>query len=232
MIVTIDGPAGAGKSSAARELARRLGVHFLDTGSMYRAVAYAVRQAGINADDEQAVSLLLSQVKLEFAPGVARLDGREVSSIRSPEITALSSRLAVQPAVRNFLVDRQRAIGENTSLVTEGRDQGTVVFPHAECKFFLVADPHERARRRHSDLLTRGETVTLDEVYQAQEERDHRDAQRHDGPMVPAEDAIVLDSTGLALDTVLERMEMEVRRCKTPSTRSSTKSTTESPSSR
>lgn len=217
MIVTIDGPAGAGKSSAARELAKRLGVHFLDTGSMYRAVAFAVREAGISATDHIAVKKLLETVELEFAPGVARLHGDEVSEIRTPEITSLSSQLAVQSAVRAYLVERQRAIGRDTSLVTEGRDQGTVVFPNADCKFFLVAESHERARRRLRDLRARGVDISIDEVFRAQEERDQRDTERHDGPMKAADDAIIIDSTDLALDQVLARMEMEVRRsCGTP----------------
>jgi cytidylate kinase len=212
MIVTIDGPAGAGKSSAARELAKRLGVHFLDTGSMYRAVAFAVRELGINVNDPAAVKKLLETVQLEFAPGVARLHGDEVSEIRTPEISSLSSQLAVQPAVRAYLVERQRAIGRDTSLVTEGRDQGTVVFPHADCKFFLVAESHERARRRLRDLRGRGVDVSIDEVFRQQEERDRRDTERHDGPMKAADDAIIIDSTDLALDQVLARMEMEVHR--------------------
>ena len=116
--------------------------------------------------------------------------------------------------------------------MTEGRDQGTIVFPHAECKFFLYAEPHERAERRYRDLLARGVKVTLEEVFQAQEERDHRDADRHDGPMVPADDAIMLDSSGQTLEQVLEQMETEVRRCKKASTGSSTKSPTGLPSSR
>jgi cytidylate kinase len=120
MIVTIDGPAGAGKSSAARELAKRLGVHFLDTGSMYRAVAFAVREAGLNADDPAVVADLLVHIELEFAPGVAKLAGRELSAIRTPQVTALSSRLAAYPEVREFLVARQREIGHTSSTRSGG----------------------------------------------------------------------------------------------------------------
>src|SRR4051812_35178263 len=187
MIVTIDGPAGAGKSSAAREVARRLGLHFLHTGSMYRAVAYAVRQARVDPDDEAAVAQLLERIELEFAPGVVRLGGRDVSGvIRTPEVTALSSRLAAHAAVRAYLVVRQQAIGRQHSIVSEGRDQGTVVFPGADCKFFVVAAPTERARRRFKDLEARGEHISFEDVVRAQEERDRRDAGRHAGPMVPA----------------------------------------------
>lgn len=219
MIVTIDGPAGAGKSSAARELARRLNFHFLDTGSMYRAVAIAVREAGIDPDDEVAVDQLLKRVHLEFAPGSARLNSRELShDIRTPEVTALSSRLAALPAVREFLVARQQIIGQNFDLVTEGRDQGTVVFPKAECKFFLIADRIERAIRRHKDLISHGVEVELNDVVQAQDERDRRDAERRTGPMKPAPDAITIDSTGRSPEDVISEMEARVRQCWTPST--------------
>jgi cytidylate kinase len=213
MIITIDGPAGAGKSSVARELARRLGVHFLDTGSMYRAVAYAVRAAAIDPDDEEAVAELLEGLALEFAPGLVKLNGADLTGIiRTPEVTALSSRLAAHAAVRAYLVVRQQAIGRDFSLVTEGRDQGTVVFPHAEHKFFLLADPTERARRRHRDLLARGIEISFDDVVHAQAERDQRDASRHAGPMKPADDAVIIDSTRRSLDEVLAIMEAEVRR--------------------
>lgn len=218
MIVTIDGPAGSGKSCAARELARRLGVHFLDTGSMYRAVAFAVIEAGVDPDDEPAVSKCLQDVEFEFAPGVARINGRELinNTIRTPEVTALSSRLATFPTIREFLVARQQAIGRKFDLVTEGRDQGTVVFPKAERKFFLVADRLERARRRHKDLLDRGVQVRLEDVVKAQDERDRRDAERHAGPMVPAADAITIDSTGRSPGEVIAEMEARVRECWTP----------------
>lgn len=214
MIVTIDGPAGSGKSLAARTLARRLRIHFLDTGSMYRTVAFAVRDAGIDPNDEAAVAALLPTLEVEFAPGVVKLRGKDIAGvIRTPEVTALSSLLAAHHEVREFLVVRQREIGDEYSIVTEGRDQGTVVFPHADCKFFLVADAMERARRRHADLRGHGIEVDFDEVVQAQAERDRRDAERHDGPMVPAADAIVIDSTGMSPEQVLERMEAEIRRC-------------------
>src|SRR5436190_15440770 len=148
MIVTIDGPAGAGKSSAARELARRLGFEFLDTGAMYRAVSFALLRDRI--DEAGPLEPWLATLRLEVPPGVVRLDGEDIAGrIRTPEITALASRLAVVPGVRHFLVGIQRAVAVGRDLVCEGRDQGTVVFPLAERKFFLVADPRERARRRH-----------------------------------------------------------------------------------
>jgi cytidylate kinase len=227
MIVTIDGPAGSGKSSAARELARRLGFEFLDTGAMYRAVSFALLRDGINPADPAALEAWLPTLRLEVPPGVVRLDGEDIAGrIRTPEITALASQLAAIPAVRHYLVGRQRAVSVGRNLVCEGRDQGTVVFPEAERKFFLVADPLERARRRHAELLSRGIHVSLDEVIRAQDERDARDAGRNLAPMKPAPDAVVLDSTRLTPEDVVGRMETEVRRCLPSSPPSPTRSAT------
>ena len=214
MIITIDGPAGAGKSSAARALARRLGFEFLDTGAMYRAVALAALRAGINLRDEPALAELVASLRLEMPPGGrVLLDGEDVTAqIRIREVTTATGAAADSPAVRRRLVQMQRAIAEGRNMVCEGRDQGTVVFPDAACKFFLSADPRERARRRHDELAARGEVESLDAVLQAQEERDRRDAARNIGPMVPASDAIILDSTRMNLDQVLEFMENEVRK--------------------
>ncbi len=217
MIVTIDGPAGAGKSSVARALAAHLGLHFLDTGSMYRAVAYAVRQAEIDPTNEENVAALLPKLNFEFDAGVTRLDGRDLTDIiRTRDITKLSSFLAKQHDVRVFLVPMQQRIGREHDLVTEGRDQGTVVFPDAAAKFFLTADRVERARRRMKDLNAKDEQVTLEEVLEAQDLRDQQDAERHDGPLRQADDAVKIDSTGRTLDDVIAEMEGIVRRCWTP----------------
>ena len=214
MIITIDGPAGAGKSSAARALARRLGFEFLDTGATYRAVAYAAQRDGIDLNDGPALAAWLDTLRIELRPGQVWLNGAEVTQlIRSPDVTSGASRVAVLPVVRHYLAELQRTLATGRDVVSEGRDQGTVVFPHAEKKFFLVADPVERARRRHRDLVARGEQITLEEVLRAQDERDRRDAGRDLAPMVPAADAIILDSTSLTPEEVLERMEREVRRC-------------------
>src|SRR5436853_5580590 len=189
MIVTIDGPAGAGKSSAARELARRLGFEFLDTGAMYRAVSYALLRDGIDEIDPAALATWLPTLRLEVPPGVVRLDGEDIAGrIRTPEVTALASRLATVPAVRQFLVGLQRRVSVGRDLVCEGRDQGTVVFPDAERKFFLIADRNERARRRHQELMSRGIPVSLAEVLRAQDERDERGAGRDGPPMRPPPD--------------------------------------------
>ncbi len=212
MIITIDGPAGAGKSTVARKLAERLGFTYLDTGAMYRAVALAVRQRGIAPDNEQALAELLPQLSLEWKHGRIYLAGEDVSEqIRQPEITELSRRIADSPTVRRFLSDWQRRIARNTNLVTEGRDQGTVVFPHAECKFFLTASPEVRARRRWEELRKRGVALTLEEVLQQQQQRDLQDATRALAPMVPAPDAVVVDTSGLSVDEVVALLEQHIR---------------------
>jgi len=206
MIVTLDGPAGAGKSSAAKALARRLGFEFLDTGAMYRAVTLAGLRAGIDLQDQGALARLLAAFRLEMPPGRVLLNDEDVTSaIRSVEVTNASGVIASSRIVRQHLVGLQR------DLVCEGRDQGTIVFPDAACKFFLVAEPTERARRRQGEMAKRGDVQSLGEVLRAQDERDRGDAARDIAPMVPAADAIMLDSTGLALEQVVDRMEQEVR---------------------
>ena len=212
MIITIDGPGGAGKSSAARALAKQLGFEFLDTGAMYRAVALAGLRAGIDLRDEAALSRLLLDLRLEMPPGQVVLNGEDITGlIRTTEVTSASSRIAESQAVRRHLAGLQRAIATGRDIVCEGRDQGTVVFPDAACKFFLVADPVERARRRQREMEARGEAVDWQEVLRAQEMRDRRDAGRDIAPMVPAADAIVLDSTHQTVEHVVTRMEQVVR---------------------
>lgn len=212
MIITIDGPAGAGKSSAAKLLAQRLGFDFLDTGAMYRAVTLAALRGHLDLNDQNALARLLDSLQLELPAGRVLLNGEDIAGlIRTPEITAASAPIASSPVVRRRLVEWQRRIAQGRNIVCEGRDQGTVVFPQAECKFFLVAEPAERARRRQRELATRGETASLAEVLAAQDARDARDAARDIAPMVPAADAIVLDSTLWTLAEVVARMEQEVR---------------------
>jgi cytidylate kinase len=211
MIITIDGPAGAGKSSSAKELAQRLGFEFLDTGAMYRAVTLAVLRAKIDPRDQDALARLLTNLRLDMPPGRVILSGEDVTGqIRRAEVTIGSSPVAESPAVRCRLVEWQRQIAAGRNMVCEGRDQGTVAFPDAECKFFLVADPIERARRRQREMAARGENLTLEEVFKAQEDRDRRDSQRDLAPMVSAPDAILLDSTHLTLNQVVTQMEQEV----------------------
>lgn len=214
MIVTIDGPSGSGKTTTARLLAERLGFQHLDTGAMFRAVALHLLRHSIDAADEAAVRRVLPDVYLELIPGRIWLCGEDVTGlIRTSEVTSEASRIAVFPAVREFLAKLQRAVARGKNIVTEGRDQGTAVFPDAECKFFLDAELPVRAERRHRELVERGETITVQEVLQAMQQRDERDSQRTVAPLMAAEDAIVIDTSRLSIEEVLERMEREVRPC-------------------
>jgi CMP/dCMP kinase len=212
MIVTIDGPAGAGKSSAARELARRLGFRFLDTGAMYRAVTLAAKQCGLDLADEDKLAELTRDIRVELDGEHVLLDGRDVTkAIRTFEITRSIQYAADNPAVREQLVNWQRDAAAGLDVVTEGRDQGTVVFPDAVCKIFLTADEDERAERRFRDLVARGEQVTFDEVLQAQHLRDERDRSRPVGALVKADDAIEVSTSGLSPAEVVARLEALVR---------------------
>jgi cytidylate kinase len=212
MIVTIDGPAGAGKSSAARELARRLGFRFLDTGAMYRAVALAAlrREHDWNRPDE--LERLAHALDIELRGGRVWLDGEDVTeTIRTPEITAATHYAANHPGVRRRLVELQRLAAGNDSIVSEGRDQGTVVFPAAACKVFLTASPEERASRRVRDFAARGQTLDYARVLAEQNLRDERDRQREVGPLAPAADAIEVSTDGLTPEQVVECLEALVR---------------------
>jgi cytidylate kinase len=213
MIVTIDGPAGAGKSSAARALARRLGFEYMDTGAMYRAVTLAALRKRIELDDDNAYVPLLASMDLEMPAGRVLLNGEDVTAdIRKVEVTAASGTVADRPVVRRRLVELQRRIATGRNMICEGRDQVTIVFPQAGCKFFLVAASEERARRRQQEMAARGEVVPWEELVRAQDARDRRDAARDIAPMVPAPDAIHFDSTHLSLDDMVALMEAEVRK--------------------
>lgn len=212
MIVTIDGPAGAGKSSVARRLADRLGFRYLDTGSMYRAVTLAAIERGIDLTNAQAVVRLIRQIAIDLDGHRVLVDGRDVTDrIRTVEVTRRSRYVADNPAARELLVDRQRRLAAGADVVAEGRDQGTVVFPRAECKIFLTARAETRARRRCRDRLAAGEKVHLDEVLAEQQQRDQRDRSRPVGPLVPAVDAIHVATDQLTLDQVVDRLETVVR---------------------
>jgi cytidylate kinase len=213
-VVTVDGPAGAGKSSASRGLARRLGFAHVDTGAMYRAVGVLAAERGIAPDDGPALARLADGLHLAFADDGERLlvDGRDLSAaIRRPDAGELASRVSTHGPVRERLVAMQRALGERGGVVMEGRDIGTVVFPDAPVKFYLTANPATRAARRATELRARGETI--DEAALARElaSRDERDAGRAHSPLRAAPDALVIDTTPLPLDAVVERMEAHVR---------------------
>jgi CMP/dCMP kinase len=208
MIVTIDGPAGAGKSSISRRLAERLGFAFLDTGAMYRAVALAALRRGLGADDAEPIARLAQEIIIEFDGVHTLLDGTDVSTaIRTSEVSAAVYLAADNVAVRRRLVELQRQIAAGRDIVTEGRDQGTVAFPHAECKVFLTASREERARRRYEELINRGEPITFDEVLTQQDERDRRDAARPVGALFKAADAVEVLTDGLTLEQVVDRLQ-------------------------
>ncbi len=212
MIVTIDGPAGAGKSSASRELARRLGFRFLDTGAMYRVVTLAAKERGLDPADADRLAEMVGEIRVDLDGDHVLLDGRDVTKeIRTFEITTSIQYAADNPAVRSQLVNWQRAAAAGRDVVTEGRDQGTVVFPQAECKIFLTADEDERAHRRFRDLVDRGELVTFDEVLTAQHFRDERDRTRSVGALLKATDAIEVSTNGLSPAEVVARLENIVR---------------------
>ena len=217
MIVTIDGPAGAGKSSAARSLAQRLGYRFLDTGAMYRAVAFAAHERGHDWTQAEALVRLAANLRIDVREDSVRLDDRNVSdAIRTFEITSLTHYAADNPGVRELMVQLQRETAAETDVVTEGRDQGTVVFPAAACKIFLVATPEERARRRMKDLHSRGEAIEFDEVLEKQNLRDARDSQRSCGPLIAADDAVHLTTDGMSPEQVVDALEAIVAEKKKP----------------
>jgi cytidylate kinase len=209
-IVAIDGPGGAGKSTVARQLARELSFAYLNTGAMYRAVALAAREAGIKPDDpklEEKISSLLKSIQIDFEGDRVMLNGRDVSAqITGPEISDLSSTYSTLPIVREKMRELQRAAGENGGVVMEGRDIGTVVFPDAEFKFYLDADPKVRAERRFAELNAKGATPQRDEVLQQLNERDRRDIDREHAPLKRADDAIVIDTTKLSIDEVVRAL--------------------------
>ena len=212
MVVTIDGPAGAGKSSIARALAVRLGFRFLDTGAMYRVVALAAKRQGVPWDDDAALGRLARRITINLTERVVQLDGEDVAAeIRSVEITSMIHHVADNAEVREHLVQQQRRLARDGDFVTEGRDQGTVVFPDAECKIFLTASPEERARRRATDLQSQGQLVPWDVVLQQQNERDQRDCVRKIGALKRAADAIEVNTDGMTADEVVDHVEGIVR---------------------
>jgi cytidylate kinase len=212
MIVTIDGPAGSGKSTAARLLAQRLGFQFLDTGAMYRAVALECLALGIDLSDEVGVAEVARRLNIVALGPTVRSNGRDVTAaIRAPEISGAASRVAANPAVREAMVRLQREAAEGRKIVTEGRDQGTVVFPDAFCKFYLTADPDERARRRQLELEEQGERVAFEELRAQILERDTRDKSRKNSPLVAAGDAQRIDTSKMTTDEMVHGLETIVR---------------------
>jgi cytidylate kinase len=211
-VVTIDGPAGAGKSTVSRRLAERLGWRLLDTGAMYRAVTLAAIRSAVDLGSDSALGDLAARVSVKLPPGRVLLDGEDVTAlVRGVEVTRATGPVADSPNVRRRLVQWQREFAAEYDVVSEGRDQGTVVFPDALRKFFLTASLDERARRRHAEFAARGEPITTEAVRDDLRDRDARDASRSIAPMKPAADATLIDTTGLSLDEVVARIERDVR---------------------
>lgn len=219
--VAIDGPAGAGKSTVARRVAAALGATYVDTGAMYRAIAWKSLQEGIPVEDEDGLARLAETTEIVFEPAPdgsqrIRVDGVDVTeAIRSPEVTRLSSPVSAVAGVRRALVRRQQQMAARGSVVMEGRDIGTVVLPDAEIKVFLTASPRERARRRLAELQAKGIHASLEEILLQQRERDERDSSRSSSPLKQARDAVLLDTDGLTVDEVVERILALARSAKT-----------------
>jgi len=213
--IAIDGPAGAGKSTVARRVAARLGYLYIDSGAMYRTVALLSHRSAVGEGEPDQIAALARSARIAFAPALEDGDDQRVflgdeevtSAIRTPPIASLASVVSAIPGVRAALVQQQQTLGAQGGVVMEGRDIGTVVFPHAEVKVFLTASPHERALRRHRDILGRGLSApSLDEVRADQDERDRRDATRAVSPLVAAPDAVLINSDGLTPEQVADQI--------------------------
>jgi cytidylate kinase len=210
-LITIDGPAGAGKTTVSKMLAENLGYRYLDTGALYRAVAYEARAAGIAADDDPGLERLCTAVRLRIEKNRLLSNNVDISSlIRSPEITMLASAVSARPVVRTALLDIQREIGRSGCLVAEGRDMGTVVFPRADFKFFLDASVRQRARRRFGQYGN-DHRQTLEQIEQDIRRRDENDSSRDIAPLKPATDAVVIDSTTMTAKDVVAMMLETIR---------------------
>ena len=204
-VIAIDGPAASGKGTIAYNVARALGFHYLDSGSLYRLVALRAVERALPPEDADALVGLTADLDVSFRDGRAMLDGRDVAdTLRTEEVSSVASRIAVHPALRHALMARQRAFRLPPGLVAEGRDMGSVVFPDADLKVFLTASAEQRAERRHKQLITKGISVTIDGLLRDIRERDVRDSTRAAAPLAPAPDAVILDTTDLSIAEVTD----------------------------
>ncbi|WP_438950823.1 (d)CMP kinase [Porticoccus sp.] len=212
-VITIDGPSGSGKGTICQLLAARLGFHYLDSGALYRLLALAAKRHGVSLDNTESLAVLAAHMDISFktrdngdAPKVM-LEGEDVSTlIRSEGVGTNASVVAAYPEVRNALLQRQRAFAVLPGLVADGRDMGTVVFPDANAKVFLTASSEERAQRRYKQLIDKGESVSLAGLIERVQKRDERDMTRKVSPMIPATNAMVLDSSGMTIEEVLQKV--------------------------
>ncbi len=210
--IAVDGPSGAGKSTIAKSVAKKLGIDYIDTGAMYRAVAYKANKLGIDFGDKSAVKDMLKDTDIDFVKGDIILDGTVVNDeIRTSEISRLASVCSAVSEVREKLVELQRSMGTKKSVIMDGRDIGTNVLKDAEYKIFLTASAQERAERRYSELLKRGESISYEDVLNDIQKRDYDDSTRALNPLRKADDAVEVDTTGLNIDEVVERVLKEIR---------------------
>ncbi|WP_304194530.1 (d)CMP kinase [Peptostreptococcus stomatis] len=213
LVIAIDGPAGAGKSTISKLIAKNLGINYIDTGAMYRAITYKCIKEDIDVNDIQRVVDLCSRTDVDFVDNYIYLDGQRLNEeIRTLQVSSRVSDVAKIPQVREFLLEKQRDIGKRSDVILDGRDVGTHIFPDAKYKFFLNASAQERGRRRYQELIDKGQSVVLEEIIEDIKKRDYIDSTRELAPLVKADDAIEVDTTSMTIDQVVTYISDMVRR--------------------